>query len=438
MLHPLYTGEKGPIEVVINIGIISPSVGNDSLGPDMVGAVIVVPSSHDFDGLSNIPAVGVVQGVLMENQEFICAQENDGVVSPLLNLAKNLGEVVFSSVGGFVSPIVNTKVVTGKQLFCIGDVGFCAIALSHVEMEEEGEVVTTGRGPLSLRGCFFPLLGLLVGKLFVGSFDRLAVLLGVILVAAVDALAVAIFQAFDPLRACTFYQIITDITSSIAAVMAPKLLIFLTPILSPLLFSFLLLENVVIFLPYVFVSIPSNTTKHVKVFPANSPKKKSFAYRNNWNRNILDADKHDYRVNGWEGDEELAKYRRDTLYQFIIYKSNSWNSNTLQVSPRQYSPSLPEPQRCLQSEVSLEIKHNEFPQRLKMELVGHSIVQALTHLLKSIVVLHQLQKEAWKSNPKPVLKPATAPCRPLTADNTVRKWNQDDNNTKIEMARSKC
>ncbi|KAH0466287.1 hypothetical protein IEQ34_006390 [Dendrobium chrysotoxum] len=129
--------------------ILFPNLG--AAPPARVGTVADVPSSHELDGLNINPAidsVGVVQGDMVENQDFICAHENDGVVYPLLNdvgheiipfLAKALGDVVFLSAGGFVSPIMNTQAATGVQLIGSDDVGACAMALSHVEVEEEGE-----------------------------------------------------------------------------------------------------------------------------------------------------------------------------------------------------------------------------------------------------------------------------------------------------------
>lgn len=83
----------------------------------MEGTVADVTILHDLDGLNIIRAIdsiGVVQGDMVGNQDFNCAHENDYVVSPLLNdvgheimpvLAKEPGDVVFHSVGGFICGI---------------------------------------------------------------------------------------------------------------------------------------------------------------------------------------------------------------------------------------------------------------------------------------------------------------------------------------------
>ncbi|KAI0488848.1 hypothetical protein KFK09_028687 [Dendrobium nobile] len=139
---PIQTGELVLPEVDVGTSIESPLVGNKSLVPYLVmaaavdsslyyfnvthGAMVVDPSSHD---------INAAQGVLLENQVVNCDQIDDGVVSPLLNLAKDHGEVVFDCRGGFVY---------------LENVGACALALSHAEVEEGGEVEAVVSGALLL------------------------------------------------------------------------------------------------------------------------------------------------------------------------------------------------------------------------------------------------------------------------------------------------
>ncbi|KAH0465601.1 hypothetical protein IEQ34_005704 [Dendrobium chrysotoxum] len=99
--------------------------------PVKEGTVAYVASSHDLDGLNITPAigsVGVVQGDLVKNQDFIYAYENDGVVSPLLNDA-----------------------AVGVQLIGSDDVGVCAMTLSHVEVQEEGNAERVSFSPILVR-----------------------------------------------------------------------------------------------------------------------------------------------------------------------------------------------------------------------------------------------------------------------------------------------